>query len=312
MEEKTGSSFLDDLFKDFPDLEDDNDDDSLLFAEEPAEKSEQKEEPGPTVIEPEKSQAEEPLEEEPKKNQPVLTAPKIKTEETEIAEGKTEASEQEPETSEETRHKKAQDEDLPADKKEEAASDNKDSKEEEKPAKTKRRARSKSKEKPELEGDILKDTETLDLGFMKSLLVLPGKEFTEQMQEIETLMDQIDLPPDLDTANAKVMYSKNFILGKKLDSVMFAWQNMYENLTNKDTGLMKRVKDQAKLTTDGTERERELAANLALANYSYQGRKIDLCQYANALRAANSFLNQARDFQKTTSIALNSFVKMRD
>lgn len=177
--------------------------------------------------------------------------------------------------------------------------------------KPKRRTR-KTKEKPVLKGDILKDTEELDPSFMQSLLVLPGDEFKKQMNHIVELMNEIDLPKDLDAANAKIMYSKNFYLGREIDSVSFAWHNMYESLTNKDFGLIKKVKDQARLKTEGTKDDKDAAAMAAIANYTYNGKTIDLSQYANALRAANNFLMNAKEFQKTTGMVLSSFVKLQD
>lgn len=177
--------------------------------------------------------------------------------------------------------------------------------------KPKRRTR-KTKEKPVLKGDILKDTEELDPSFMQSLLVLPGDEFKKQMNHIVELMNEIDLPKDLDAANAKIMYSKNFYLGREIDSISFAWHNMYESLTNKDFGLIKKVKDQARLKTEGTKDDKDAAAMAAIANYTYNGKTIDLSQYANALRAANNFLMNAKEFQKTTGMVLSSFVKLQD
>ena len=177
--------------------------------------------------------------------------------------------------------------------------------------KPKRRTR-KTKEKPVLKGDILKNTEELDPSFMQSLLVLPGDEFKKQMNHIVELMNEIDLPKDLDAANAKIMYSKNFYLGREIDSISFAWHNMYESLTNKDFGLIKKVKDQARLKTEGTKDDKDAAAMAAIANYTYNGKTIDLSQYANALRAANNFLMNAKEFQKTTGMVLSSFVKLQD
>lgn len=319
--------FLDDLFGDFPDEDktdkkdqpqekEEADDDAFDFLndieEEPKETEEPKKEEKPA--EPVKAEKTAPDEEDASESvgepEP-LGKPVPKEEESDISK-ETPKPVEEPKV--EVKEKK-----KPEPKKAEKKSEKKEEEpipepeievtvKEEKP---KRRTR-KTKEKPVLKGDILKDTEELDPSFMQSLLVLPGDEFKKQMNHIVELMNEIDLPKDLDAANAKIMYSKNFYLGREIDSVSFAWHNMYESLTNKDFGLIKKVKDQARLKTEGTKDDKDAAAMAAIANYTYNGKTIDLSQYANALRAANNFLMNAKEFQKTTGMVLSSFVKLQD
>lgn len=319
--------FLDDLFGDFPD-EDKTDkkdqpqekeevnDDAFDFLndieEEPKETKEPKKEEKPAEpVKAEKTAPNEKATSESVGEPEPLGNPVPKEEESDISK-ETPKSVDEPKA--EVKEKK---------KPEPKKAENKPEKKEEEPIpepeievtvkeeKPKRRTR-KTKEKPVLKGDILKDTEELDPSFMQSLLVLPGDEFKKQMNHIVELMNEIDLPKDLDAANAKIMYSKNFYLGREIDSISFAWHNMYESLTNKDFGLIKKVKDQARLKTEGTKDDKDAAAMAAIANYTYNGKTIDLSQYANALRAANNFLMNAKEFQKTTGMVLSSFVKLQD
>lgn len=323
--------FLDDLFGDFPD-EDKTDkkdqhqekeevnDDAFDFLndieEEPKETEEPKKEDKPTEpVKEEKTAPNENTTSESVGEPEPLGNPVPKEEESDISkETPKETPKSVNESKAEVKEKK---------KPEPKKAENKPEKKEEEPIpepeievtvkeeKPKRRTR-KTKEKPVLKGDILKDTEELDPSFMQSLLVLPGDEFKKQMNHIVELMNEIDLPKDLDAANAKIMYSKNFYLGREIDSISFAWHNMYESLTNKDFGLIKKVKDQARLKTEGTKDDKDAAAMAAIANYTYNGKTIDLSQYANALRAANNFLMNAKEFQKTTGMVLSSFVKLQD
>lgn len=323
--------FLDDLFGDFPD------EDKTDKKDQHQEKEEVNDDAFDFLndIEEEPKKTEEPKKEE-KPAEPVKaekTAPNEKAASESVGEpeplGKPVPKEEEPDIPKETPKETPKSVDEPKaevkekKKPEPKKTENKPEKKEEEPIpepeievtvkeeKPKRRTR-KTKEKPVLKGDILKDTEELDPSFMQSLLVLPGDEFKKQMNHIVELMNEIDLPKDLDAANAKIMYSKNFYLGREIDSISFAWHNMYESLTNKDFGLIKKVKDQARLKTEGTKDDKDAAAMAAIANYTYNGKTIDLSQYANALRAANNFLMNAKEFQKTTGMVLSSFVKLQD
>lgn len=318
--------FLDDLFGDFPD------EDKTDKKDQPQEKEEADDDAFDFLndIEKEPKETEEPKKEE-KPAEPVKaekTAPDKEDASESVGEpeplGEPVPKEEEPDISKETPKPVEEPKVEVKEKKTESKkADKKPEKKEEEPIpepeievtvkeeKPKRRTR-KTKEKPVLKGDILKDTEELDPSFMQSLLVLPGDEFKKQMNHIVELMNEIDLPKDLDAANAKIMCSKNFYLGREIDSVSFAWHNMYESLTNKDFGLIKKVKDQARLKTEGTKDDKDAAAMAAIANYTYNGKTIDLSQYANALRAANNFLMNAKEFQKTTGMVLSSFVKLQD
>lgn len=318
--------FLDDLFGDFPDEDktdkkdqsqekEEADDDAFDFLndieEEPKETEEPKKEEKPA--EPVKAEKTAPDEEDASESvgepEP-LGEPVPKEEEPDISK-ETPKPVEEPKVEVKEKKTESKKADKKPEKKEEEPIPEPEIEVTVKEEKPKRRTR-KTKEKPVLKGDILKDTEELDPSFMQSLLVLPGDEFKKQMNHIVELMNEIDLPKDLDAANAKIMYSKNFYLGREIDSVSFAWHNMYESLTNKDFGLIKKVKDQARLKTEGTKDDKDAAAMAAIANYTYNGKTIDLSQYANALRAANNFLMNAKEFQKTTGMVLSSFVKLQD
>lgn len=318
--------FLDDLFGDFPDEDktdkkdqpqekEEADDDAFDFLndieEEPKETEEPKKEEKPA--EPVKAEKTAPDEEDASESvgepEP-LGKPVPKEEESDISK-ETPKPVEEPKVEVKEKKTESKKADKKPEKKEEEPIPEPEIEVTVKEEKPKRRTR-KTKEKPVLKGDILKDTEELDPSFMQSLLVLPGDEFKKQMNHIVELMNEIDLPKDLDAANAKIMYSKNFYLGREIDSVSFAWHNMYESLTNKDFGLIKKVKDQARLKTEGTKDDKDAAAMAAIANYTYNGKTIDLSQYANALRAANNFLMNAKEFQKTTGMVLSSFVKLQD
>jgi len=106
------------------------------------------------------------------------------------------------------------------------------------------------------------------------------------------------------------MIAKNMLLLQHIAGIEYGYHVAYENLTNKDTGLIKRVQENAMLTCEGTEKDKKLAASVAVANYEYtKGHKVDLYQHANALRGAAYFVKRAAEFQKATSIALSMFRK---
>ncbi len=178
-----------------------------------------------------------------------------------------------------------------------------------KPKKT-RRSR-KSAAKSPVEGEIITEhSNAVDDTFINSLLLSPSKTFLEDKAEIEKLMSEITLEVGMSDAVVDTMIAKNMLLLQKIETIAYGYHVAYENLTNKDTGLIKRVQENAMLSSEGTEKDKKLAASVAVANYEYvKGHKVDLYQHANALRGAAYFVKRASEFQKATSIALSMFRK---
>ncbi len=177
--------------------------------------------------------------------------------------------------------------------------------------KPKKRRTRKTAAKSAVEGEIITEhSNEVDSAFIGSLLLVPGKEFLEEKSEIEQLMSEITLQKGMSDAVIDTMIAKNMLLLQRIAAIEYGYHVAYENLTNKDTGLIKRVQENAMLTCDGTDKEKKLAASVAVANYEYvKGHKVDLYQHANALRGAAYFVKRAAEFQKATSIALSTFRK---
>lgn len=188
---------------------------------------------------------------------------------------------------------------------------------EDKPKKRRRRSKKAAAEK--IDGSILGDMTDLsdDIKeheeFFDQLVISPSKKIFDAMEKITEMESAINVDSALDEANLKIMITKNVNLGKMLDSVAYAWHTAYDTLTNKETGLIKQVRDDAILKTEGTKEEKALAGEVAVANYTYKnGAKVNLYTWANSLRGVNYFLQRAQEFQKSTSISLTMLIKMND
>ncbi len=177
--------------------------------------------------------------------------------------------------------------------------------------KPKKRRTRKTAAKPAVEGEIITEhSGNVDGDFINSLLLVPGKEFLKEKSEIEKLMSEITLQPGMSDAVVDTMIAKNMLLLQHIAGIEYGYHVAYETLTNKDTGLIKRVQDNAMLNCEGSDKDKKLAASVAVANYEYvKGHKVDLYQHANALRGAAYFVKRAAEFQKATSIALSMFRK---
>ena len=195
--------------------------------------------------------------------------------------------------------------------------DKPEDKSEDKPKRRRRRSKKAAAEK--IDGSILGDMADLsdDIKeheeFFDKLVISPSKEILDAMKKITEMENAINVDSALDEANLKIMITKNVNLGKMLDSVAYAWHTAYDTLTNKETGLIKQVHDDAILKTEGTKEEKALAGEVAVANYTYKnGAKVNLYTWANSLRGVNYFLQRAQEFQKSTGISLTMLIKMND
>ena len=195
--------------------------------------------------------------------------------------------------------------------------DKPEDKSEDKPKRRRRRSKKAAAEK--IDGSILGDMADLsdDIKeheeFFDQLVISPSKEIFDAMKKITEMENAINVDSALDEANLKIMITKNVNLGKMLDSVAYAWHTAYDTLTNKETGLIKQVHDDAILKTEGTKEEKALAGEVAVANYTYKnGAKVNLYTWANSLRGVNYFLQRAQEFQKSTGISLTMLIKMND
>lgn len=151
---------------------------------------------------------------------------------------------------------------------------------------------------------ILNDNEPINMEFVNHLLFTPGEEFDKQMEQATEMMNSITITADMSDAVIRTMEAKNSELSHFAETRNWAWHTAFENLTNRDTGLIKRVKDDAMLHTEGSVKDKEIAATVAASNYEYNGNTVNLLQYANALRGASYFFSRVLEFTKTTGIAL--------
>jgi hypothetical protein len=168
------------------------------------------------------------------------------------------------------------------------------------------------KKKTELKGDLLVKSEELDEDFVKSLLIPLGPKYAEQKAEVSKMMNDIVLTKDMKPAVVQMMLAQNTELARYIEFHADGYIEAYNNLTDKESGLITRVKAQAAKECDGTKEDKQYAATLALVHYKdpKTGKEINLMDYMNALRAAKDFFNNARNYSKSVGISLTTFNKL--
>lgn len=152
----------------------------------------------------------------------------------------------------------------------------------------------------------------IDESFIKSLLVPLGPVYIEQKKKVNEMMNEIVLTADMKPAVVQVMLAKNAELARYVEIVGDGYFEAYDNLTDKETGLMARVKAQASIDSPGTKEDKANAAAIALTHYKdpKSGKELDLMTYANALRAAKNFFNGAKNYSKAVGITLNNYNRL--
>ena len=152
----------------------------------------------------------------------------------------------------------------------------------------------------------------IDESFIKNLLVPLGPVYIEQKKKVNEMMNEIVLTADMKPAVVQVMLAKNAELARYVEIVGDGYFEAYDNLTDKETGLMARVKAQASIDSPGTKEDKANAAAIALTHYKdpKSGKELDLMTYANALRAAKNFFNGAKNYSKAVGITLNNYNRL--
>lgn len=315
---------LDDLFGDMFGSMDSSDQFANIFSEEPKaeEKKEEPKQEAP-VAEPEQTPIEQaPVEESPVEEK-VAPAEEAKEEESEPEAAQKEPTEEakaeetpseEPKAEEAAQEEEAEEEPVPevkVEKKTRRRRKKATDKEAEEATETTEAAEPKKK-KTELKGDLLVKSGELDEDFVKSLLIPLGPKYAEQKAEVSKMMNNIVLTKDMKPAVVQMMLAQNTELARYIEFHADGYIEAYNNLTDKESGLITRVKAQAAKECDGTKEDKQYAATLALVHYKdpKTGKEINLMDYMNALRAAKDFFNNARNYSKSVGISLTTFNKL--
>lgn len=169
-----------------------------------------------------------------------------------------------------------------------------------------------SAEKPAVTGNLVGEQSELDENFVASLLTPLGPQYAEHKTKISKMMNAIVLAPDMKPAVVQQMIAQNTELARYVEFYGDGYLEAYNNLTDKETGLIARVKAQAAMECNGTKEDKQYAASLALVHYKdpKSGKEINLMDYTNALRAARDFFNSAKNYVKAVGISLTNFNKL--
>ena len=131
---------------------------------------------------------------------------------------------------------------------------------------------------------------------ISGLGVMPEPDFMANKEEIERKMREIQIERNLDRANIALMYERIDELSDMLRAHYAFAKSFYDNITNKDIGLIANVK---KLNTvgSGTIPEKERNAILSLMNYKNEtmDTSVNLIQAAWAANYQFNFIQSALD-----------------
>ena len=131
---------------------------------------------------------------------------------------------------------------------------------------------------------------------ISGLGVMPEPDFMANKEEIERKMREIQIERNLDRANIALMYERIDELSDMLRAHYAFAKSFYDNITNKDIGLIEKVK---KLNTvgSGTIPEKERNAILSLMNYKNEtmDTPVNLIQAAWAANYQFNFIQSALD-----------------
>ena len=131
---------------------------------------------------------------------------------------------------------------------------------------------------------------------ISGLGVMPEPDFMANKEEIERKMREIQIERNLDRANIALMYERIDELSDMLRAHYAFAKSFYDNITNKDIGLIANVK---KLNTvgSGTIPEKERNAILSLMNYKNEtmDTPVNLIQAAWAANYQFNFIQSALD-----------------
>ena len=154
--------------------------------------------------------------------------------------------------------------------------------------------------------------EPIDEDIISNHILVIGPVYEKFKNDVSTLLGEIRVQAGMMPAVIKTMIQKNNELDRKLFMEGEGYVEAYTTIADKDTGLITCVRAAAEANAKGNATEKKLAGTLAVMNYTdpLTGKKINLLQYANALKQAVSFVSNAKEHVKATSIALSTMSKV--
>lgn len=148
--------------------------------------------------------------------------------------------------------------------------------------------------------------------FIDSLILCLGPKYEAFRKDVSNRISNITVQPGMAPAVIANMIALNNELDNKLFNEGQGYIDAYLSLTDKETGLMTRIREMTMDTAEGSSSDKKRACMHALMNYTFPatGEKINLIQYANALKQATGFISNAKAYTKSTSVALATMMKV--
>ena len=147
--------------------------------------------------------------------------------------------------------------------------------------------------------------------FVNSLIIVLGPKYEADKAKVSEMINNITITKGMPPAVVDSMVAQTNELEKFIMMRSQGYEDAYTSLCDKESGLIARIRMRTALTAGGTPTEQKNAGNLACMSYKDPVTKqtLDLFQYANALKQAHDFFENARDYVKSTAIALNAMRK---
>lgn len=176
------------------------------------------------------------------------------------------------------------------------------------------------KAKSEKKTDAAEEVEEVEIApeapinesFIDSLILCLGPKYEAFRKDVSNRISNITVQPGMAPAVIANMIALNNELDNKLFNEGQGYIDAYLSLTDKETGLMTRIREMTMDTAEGSSSDKKRACMHALMNYTFPatGEKINLIQYANALKQATGFISNAKAYTKSTSVALATMMKV--
>lgn len=171
----------------------------------------------------------------------------------------------------------------------------------------------KAEAKEEAKAEVVApNAEPIDEDILSNFILVLGPAYEAFKKDVQSRLGEIRVQAGMMPAVVKTMIQKNNELDRKLFMEGEGYIDAYTTLADKETGLISCTRAVAESNAKGNAAEKKLVGTLAVMNYTdpLTGKKINLLQYANALKQAVSFVNSAKEHVKSTSIALSTMSKV--
>lgn len=147
---------------------------------------------------------------------------------------------------------------------------------------------------------------------LQGLTLVLGPKYEAFKKDVKERIAKINVKPGMAPGVISTMISLNNEVDGLLSFVGEDYFSMYTRIADSKTGLIEVTRKMAELNTKGTAGDKKRAGELAVMNYVWPatGEKINLLEYANALKQATNFISSARAYTKSTSIALTMMSKL--